>query len=144
MPSRQDLLSLQDRVKNAIATLAALKKTPQAMAGDSWVYYRRLIAPAWDFEAIGITSPSYNKLFKVTYNVARPQTGFAIAFLEATFTTGDEVQNMSYKWAPVRDDPYSWWLNVNHVTYNSDVGNMSIRFNIFSPQTGTITVTEIT
>ena len=53
------------------------------------------------------------------------------------------AQNMSYNWAPVRDDPYSWWLRVKHVSYNSDSAGISIRFNIFAPQTGTITVTEI-
>ena len=141
MPSREDLLSLQQRVQRAIATLAELKKTPQAMSGDSWVYYRRLITPAWDLEAHGITSSSYNKLFKVTYNVARPETGFALAFMEYEFDT--LAQNMSANWSPVQGDPYSWWLNVRHVDYNSDSAGINIRFNVFSPQSGTISVTEI-
>lgn len=141
MASRQDLLTLQQRVKAAIATLAEMKRTPQPMAGDSWVYYRRMIAPAWDHEAHGITSSSYSKLYKVTYEVARPETGFALPFVEYEFDT--PAQNMSYNWAPVRDDPYSWWLRVKHVSYNSDSAGISIRFNIFAPQAGTITVTEI-
>jgi hypothetical protein len=141
MASREDILSLQERVARAIATLAEMKKTPQAMAGDSWVYYRRMIAPDWDHEAHGITSPSYSKLYKVTYEVAHPETGFALPFVEVEWDT--PAQNMSYNWAPVRDDPYSWWLQVKHVNYNSDSAGINIRFNIFSPQSGTITVTEI-
>ncbi len=141
MASRQDLATLQERVATAIKTLEELKRTPQAMAGDSWVYYRRLISPAWDFEAHGITSPSYLKLYKVTYNVDRPQTGFALAFVDVAWDT--PAQNMSYGWSPVRDDPYSWWLRITHVNYNSDSAGINIRFNIFSPQSGTISVTEV-
>jgi hypothetical protein len=141
MPSRQDLLNLQQRVKAAIATLAEMKRTPQPMAGDSWVYYRRMIAPAWDLELHGITSSSFVKVYKVTYGVARPYTGFALPFVEVDWDT--PAQDMSYAWSPVRDDPYSWWLRVNHVTYNSTSAGIMIRFNIFAPQTGIITVTEI-
>lgn len=141
MASRQDLLTLQQRLKAAIATLAEMKRTPQPMAGDSWIYYRRMIEPLWDVELHGITSPSYVKLYKVTYEVARPETGFALPFVEVDWDT--EAQNMSYNWSPVRDDPYSWWLRVTHASYNSDSAGIMIRFNIFAPQTGTITVTEI-
>lgn len=141
MPSRQDLLSLQERVKIAMKTLAELKRTPQPMAGDSWVYYRRMIAPAYDLELHGITSPAFSKLYKVTYEVERPETGFALPFVQVAWDT--PAQNMSYNWSPVRDDPYSWWLRVTHVNYNSDSAGINIRFNIFSPQTGTISVTEI-
>jgi len=141
MPSRQDLLSLQERVKNAIATLAELKRTPQPMAGDSWVYYRRMIAPAWDHEVHGITSSSYVRLYKVTYVVDRPETGFALPFVEVEWDT--PAQDMSYNWSPVKDDPYSWWLRITHVTYNSDPAGIMVRFNIFAPQSGTITVTLI-
>jgi len=141
MATRKDILSLQDRVANAIATLVELKKTPQAMAGDSWVYYRRLIAPAWDFEAHGITDPAYVKLYKVTYVVARPDTGFAIAFVAYAFDT--PAQNMSYNWSPVRDDPYSWYLRITHATYNSDSAGINVRFNIFATQSGTISITLI-
>lgn len=142
MPSREDILSLQQRVRSAIATLAELKRTPQPMSGDSWVFYRRLIAPAWDFEVHGVTGTTYDKLFKVTYNVDRPDTGFALAFLEVEWDDPDN-QNMNYNWSPVKGDPYSWWLKVTHVTYTADAGGIMLRFNIFSPQSGTITVTEI-
>lgn len=142
MATRQDLLSLQERVKNAIKTLAELKRSPQPMAGDSWVYYRRLIAPAYDYEVHGITSTSYSKLYRVKYNVARPTTGFALMFPDIVFD--DPIgQYMSYNIAPVRDDPYSWWLKVKHADYSSAPGGINIRFNIFSPQVGTISVTEI-
>lgn len=143
MASRQDLLSLQERVKNAMATLAEMKRTPQPMAGDSWVYYRRMIAPAWDFEVHGVTGTTYSKLFKVTYVVARPETGFALPFVEVDWDD-PMFQGMSYSWAPVRDDPYSWWMTVKHATYDGSAAGIMIRFNIFAPQTGTITVTEIT
>lgn len=141
MPSRQDLLNLQQRVKVAIATLAEMKRTPQPMAGDSWVYYRRMIAPAWDVELHGITSSSFVRLYKVTYEVDRPDTGFALPFVEVDWDT--PAQDMSYNWSPVRDDPYSWWLRITHATYNSTSAGIMIRFNIFAPQTGIITVTEI-
>ena len=140
MALREDILSLQERVKRAIATLAELKKTPQAMSGDSWVFYRRLIAPAWDLETLNITSTSYSKLYKVTYNVDRPNTGFALFFTDIEFQT--EAQNMSYGTAPVKDDPYSLWLTIKHATYTSDIGGIRVRFNVFAPQRGTITVTE--
>lgn len=141
MPSREDLLSLQDRVANAIATLAELKKTPQPMSGDSWVMYRRLIAPAYDLAVHGITSSSYVALYKVTYVVDRPETGFALSFVDVVWDT--PAQNMSYNISPVKGDPYSWWVRLNHVNYNSDSAGINLRFNIFSPQSGTITVTLI-
>lgn len=141
MASRKDLLSLQDRVRNAIATLNELKRTPQPMGGDSWVFYRRLIAPAWDIEAHGITSPTYKKTFKVTYNVERPNTGFALFFVDVAWDT--PAQDMSYTYEPVADDPYSYWVRIKHVDYNSTPAGIMIRANIFAPQRGTITVTEI-
>lgn len=141
MALREDIQDLQTRVRNAIAALAEMKKTPQAMSGDSWVFYRRLIKPAWDLETLGITSTSYSKRYKVTYNVDRPDTGFALYFTDIEFET--PAQNMSYNTAPVKDDPYSLWLTVKHVTYTSDPGGIRIRFNVFSPQRGTITLTEM-
>ena len=142
MATREDIQSLQERVKNAIQALAELKRTPQPMSGDSWVFYRRLIAPAWDFEVHGVTGTTYNKFFKVTFNTDKPETGFALAFVEYEFDS-DIAQNMSMNWSPVRDDPYSWWMRVKHVTYTADPGGISIRFNVFATQSGTISVTEI-
>lgn len=142
MGRREDILSLQERVQRAIATLAELKKTPQPMSGDSWVMYRRLISPAWDFEVHNVTGTTYNKLFKVTYNVDRPDTGFMLQFTNIKFDS-EIAQNMSYNVAPVKGDPYSLWLNIRHVTYTTDPGGISVRFNIFSPQRGTLSITEI-
>lgn len=142
MAIREDIRSLQSRVQAAIATLAELKKNPQPMSGDSWVFYRRLIAPAWDVEVHGITSTSYVKLYKLTYEVEHPETGFMLWFTDVEFDDPNN-QNMSYNTAPVRDDPYSIWLRINHVTYTSDPGGIMVRFNIFAPQSGTISVTEM-
>lgn len=141
MPKREDLLNMQERLRRVKAELAELKKTPQPMSGDSWVMYRRLIKPAWDYEVHGITSPSWSKLYKVTYNVDRPNTGFMLWFYDYQFD--DPIaQGISYNLAPVKGDPYSMWLQVKHVDYNSNPAGISLRFNIFSPQKGTITVTE--
>lgn len=142
MASREDILSLQERVANAISTLAELKKTPQAMSGDSWVFYRRLLPDGdWDIEVHGITSPSYKKTYKVTFEVARPESGFAQFFLDVEWDT--EAQDMSYIYEPVGDDPYSYWVRISHADYNSTPAGIMLRFNIFAPQSGTITVTEI-
>lgn len=104
--------------------------------------YRRLIKPAYDYEVHGITSTTWKKLYKVTYNVARPETGFMLNFTDVVFD--DPIgQYMSYNTAPVKGDPYSLWLKVSHATYSSAPGGINIRFNIFSPQKGTISITEI-
>lgn len=140
MPSRQDLLSLQERVRRAIATLAELKRHPQPMAGDSWVFYRRT-PDTWDIEAHGITNPAFKKVYKVTYVVDRPESGFAQFFVDVEWDT--PAQDMSYSYEPVGDDPYSYWVRIKHADYNSTPAGIMMRFNIFAPQTGTITVTEI-
>lgn len=132
---------MQARVKAAIVVLADMKRIPQPMAGDSWMYYRRMIAPAWDIELHGITSSSYVKLYKVTYEVYRPDTGFAIMYTSHEWDTPE--QNMWFTQSTVRDDPYSWWLLVEHANYNSDSAGISIRFNVFSPQKGEVSVTEV-
>lgn len=140
MAGREDIPSLQDRLARAIATLAELKRTPQAMAGDSWVFYRRLPS-TWDIELHGITSPSFSKLYKITYVVDRPESGFAQFFFDIEWDTPD--QNMSYTYEPVGDDPYSYYIKIKHVDYNSTSAGIMVRANIFAPQRGTISVTEI-
>lgn len=141
MASREDIQTLQERVRRAIATLNELKRNPQAMSGDSWVFYRRLIAPAYDIEAHGITSPTYKKIYKVTYEVERADTGFALFFFDVEWDT--PAQDMSYNYEPVADDPYSYWVMIKHADYNSTPAGIMIRANVFAPQRGTITVTEI-
>lgn len=140
MTSRKDIETLQSRVYAAIRTLEELKKTPQAVAGDSWVFYRHDAAPAWDFEVHGITDPAYAKLYKVTYQVPDPTRGFINMFSFHEFDT--IAQDMSYATEPVGDDPYSFWLKIRHVDYNSDPAGISMRFLIFSPQRGNLVFEE--
>jgi hypothetical protein len=142
MATREDLRSLQERVRAAIATLADLKRTPQAMAGDSWVFYRRLLpAGQWDLEAHGITSPTYKKTYKMTYVVDRPDSGFAQFFFDVEWDT--PAQDMSYVYEPVGDDPYSYYIRITHADYNSTPAGIMIRANVFAPQKGVISVVEI-
>lgn len=141
MASREDIQTLQERVGDAIKALAELKRTPQPMSGDSWIFYRRLIAPAWDLALHGITSSSYVQMYKVTLNVDKPESGFALAFVDVAWDT--PAQDMSYNWSPFRDDPYSWYLRITHASYNSNSAGISVRFNVFSTQSGTISVTPI-
>lgn len=141
MALREDIQNLQDRVRNAIKTLAELKKTPQAMSGDSWVFYRRVLTSGYDVEAHGITSTTFKKLYKLTYNVDHPETGFAQFFLDIVFDT--PAQNMSYNSSPVPGDPYSIYIQIKHVNYTTDVGGINVRANIFATQKGTVSVVEI-
>lgn len=142
MPSREDLRSLQDRVRIAISTLAELKRTPQAMSGDSWVFYRRILnGSTWDLEAHGITSPSYKKTYKFTYVVDRPETGFAQFFFDIAWDT--PAQDMSYTYEPVANDPYSYYVRITHANYNSTPAGIMVRANVFAPQKGVMQVVEI-
>lgn len=142
MATREDIQSLQERVANAIRTLNELKRTPQAMAGDSWVFYRRILpSNQWDFELHGITSPTFKKTYKMTYVVDRPDSGFAQFFFDIAWDTPS--QDMSYTYEPVGDDPYSYYVRIKHTDYNSNSAGIMIRANIFAPQKGTISVVEI-
>jgi hypothetical protein len=142
MASRQDLQNLQERVKTARSILDQLKRTPQAMAGDSWVFYRRIPAVSeWDFELHNITSPTFKKTYKMTYVVDRPDSGFAQFFFDIAWDTPE--QNMSYTYEPAGDDPYSYYVKINHADYNSDSAGIRIRANVFAPQKGTIQIIEI-
>lgn len=142
MATRQDIQSLQTRVRNAIANLAELKRTPQAMSGDSWVFYRRILpANQWDIELHGITDPTFKKLYKITYVVDRPESGFAQFFFDIAWDT--PTQDMSYTYEPVGDDPYSYYVQIKHADYNSSVAGIMMRANIFAPQKGTVQVIEI-
>lgn len=140
MATRQDIESLQKRVADAIRTLEELKKTPQAIAGDSWVFYRHDAAPGWDYEVHGVTSPTYVKLYRMTYQVPDPSRGFANMFFFAEWDTPG--QDISYNIEPIGDDPYSYWLKIRHVEYNSNPAGISMRFIIFSPQKGELVFTE--
>ena len=138
--NRQDIETLQQRVREAMRTLEELKKTPQAVAGDSWVFYRHDAAPEWDFEVHNVTDPSYKKTYKVTYEVPDPSRGFINWFYFYEFDT--EMQDISFHTDPVADDPYSFWLTIKHVDYNSDPAGIKMRFLIFSPQKGNLVFNE--
>lgn len=140
MASRQDIETLQERVQAAVRTLAEFKKTPQPVAGDSWIFYRHDARPGWDYEVHGITSPSYVKLYKITYQVPDPTRGFVNMFYFAEFDT--PAQDISYNVQPVGNDPYSYWLKVRHVNYNSDPAGLKMRFLMFSTQKGNIAIVE--
>lgn len=140
MATRQDIETMQQRVYEAIRTLEELKKTPQAVAGDSWVFYRHDARPSWDFEVHGITDPTYRKLYKVTYDVPDRTRGFMNMFFFYEFDTPS--QDISFETEPVGDDPYSFWMMVNHVDYNSSPAGFKARFLIFSPQKGNLVIEE--
>lgn len=138
--TRKDIATLEERVAAAIRTLEELKKTPQPVAGDGWVFYRHDAAPAWDYEVHGVTSPSYAKLYKVTYEVPDPSRGFINMFFFYEFDT--VAQDISFNTQPVGDDPYSFWLKIRHVDYNSDPAGIKMRFLIFSTQKGNLVFEE--
>lgn len=140
MASRQDIETLQGRVYEAMRTLEELKKTPQAVAGDSWVFYRHDIEPGWDYEVHGVTDPAYVKLYKVTYQVPDPANGFSNMFYFYEFDT--LAQDISFNIEPVGDDPYSFWLKIRHVEYNSTAAGIKMRFLIFSTQKGNLVFEE--
>lgn len=138
--NRQDIESMQQRVREAMRTLEELKTTAQPVAGDSWVFYRHDARPGWDYEVHGITDPTYKKIYKVTYEVPDPSRGFINMFYFYEFDT--EAQDISFNTSPVGDDPYSFWLMIRHVDYNSDPAGLKMRFLIFSPQKGNLVFTE--
>lgn len=140
MATRQDIESMQERVYQAKRILEELKKTPQAVAGDSWIFYRHDVRPGWDYEIHGITDPTWSKTFKVTYQVPDPSRGFINMFYFYEFDT--ITQDISFHTEPVSDDPYSFWLKVKHVNYNSNPAGISMRFLIFSPQRGNLVFEE--
>ena len=140
MASRQDIETLQSRVYEAMRVLEELKKTPQAVSGDSWVFYRHDIDPAWDYEIHNVTTPSEEHLYKVTYQVPDPSRGFINMFYFYEFDT--LAQDISFSTEPVYGDPYSFWLKVQHVAYNSSPAGLKIRFLIFSPQKGNLVIEE--
>lgn len=137
---RQDIESLQQRVYDAKRTLEELKKTPQAVAGDGWVFYRHDVRPGWDYEVHGVTDPNFVELYKVTYDVPDPSRGFINMFSFYEFDT--ESQDISFNLQPVGDDPYSYWIKIRHVDYNSNPAGIKIRFLIFSPQKGNLVIEQ--
>ena len=140
MAGRNDIETLQDRVYAAKRVLEEMKTTPQPIAGDSWVFYRHDARPNWDYEILNITDPTWKKLYKITYQVPDPSRGFMNIFFETGFQF--DYQGMSYDLEPVGDDPFSWWLKVKHVDYNSDPAGIRLRFYTFATQKGELVITE--
>lgn len=141
MTSRQDIQSLQDRVYEAKRALEEMKTSPQAMTGDSWVMYRHDARPGWDYEIHGIADSTWKKQYKVTYQVLDPSRGFMNMFYFLEFDT--PAQDISFYIDPFADDPYSFYLTVLHVNYNSDPAGLKMRFLIFSPQKGNLVIQEL-
>jgi hypothetical protein len=140
MLARNDIDSLQDRVYQAKATLEELKKTPQPIAGDSWVFYRHDPRPGWNLDVSDITDPAYRKVYKLTYQVPEPDRGFVNMFYEVAWQY--EYQGIFLTIQQVVDEPYSYWVKLNHVSYNSDPAGIKVRFYIFSAQKGNLVIEE--
>lgn len=142
MATRQDIEGLQQRVYDAMRTLEELKKTPQAISGDSWVFYRHQRESGWDYEVHGVADRNWRKLYKVTYQVPDPSRGFINMFYFYEFDT--PAQDISFKTEPVGDDPFSFWLSVAHANYNDDPAGIGMKFLIFSTQKGNLVIEEQT
>lgn len=140
MSLRSDIETLQGRVRDAMRTLAELKKTPQPVAGDSWVFYRHDVRPGWDYEVLNITDMNWKKLYKVTYEVPDPSRGFMNMFYQMEFQ--HDYQGITADFDPVAGDPYSYWLSVRHTGYITMPVGLRYRFFIFAPQKGNLVITE--
>lgn len=140
MATRSDIETLQSRVRDAMRTLEELKKTPQPVTGDSWVFYRHDARPGWDYEILDITDPNWTKTYKITYEVPDPSRGFMNMFYQNEFQY--EYQGISADFDPVAGDPYSYWFKVKHATYTSLPAGLRYRFFIFAPQKGNLVITE--
>lgn len=113
--------------------LAELKKNPQAMAGDSFMFYRGQSSDMWDLEFTGITGTTWRRIYKLTLDVEDPSRGFANLFYNM-----DTPDNLFMSIEPVHDDPYSYWVLVYHVDYTAAAGQGRVKFYMFAPQRGTI------
>jgi hypothetical protein len=136
---RQDIASLQDRIKNAQAVLNNLKNA-QPASGDSWVVYRSTTGVGvWDINLADVAGP-YDRLFKVTHvpEDGDSSNGFARFFGQFDYNT---MVNLTYD-ATYKDaaDPYSWYLRVYGA---GGVGSrFRAKFYVFSPKRGTLLVTN--
>lgn len=135
---RQDIPSLQQRVRDALNQLQDLKNA-QPLTGDSWIFYRNNSPNTWDLDVSG-TGQFYNQLFKMTVNVADTQRGFANMFYYMDY---DYLQNMSMNIQPAVDEPYSFWVRLSHATYTADPGRLRVKFYLFSPQEGTLSIAPV-
>lgn len=132
---RQDIATLQQRVGAALKELEQLKNA-QPLTGDSWIMYRNNTENTWDIDVSG-TTQYYNQLFKMTIPVEDPQRGFANIFYNQDY---DYNQNMSMNVWPVWNEPYNFWIRLNHATYTADPGRLRAKFYVFSLQEGTLSI----
>lgn len=137
MAGRQDIPLLQERVAKAKKELEALKRVPQPISGDSWLFYRGETEDDWDLDFDGITGTTWERLYKLTMNVDDPSRGFATMFYNSD---DNYTVNMSGSIEPVYDDPYSHWVKVKHADYTSAAGRLRIKFYLFATQKGTISL----
>lgn len=134
---RKDIPGLAERVAAAQKELEELKNA-QPMAGDSFLFYRGVTADTWDLDFSGITGTTWRRIYKVTLDVADPTRGFANLFYK------EEVpDNLFTSVEPVYDDPYSYWVLIYHVDYTAAAGQARMKFYMFAPQEGTISLTLI-
>lgn len=136
MPPR-DIPTLEERVATAKKELEQLK-TAQPMAGDSFLFYRGITNDTWDLQFTGITGTTWKRIYKVTLDVADPTRGFANLFYDM-----ETPDNLFMSIEPVYDDPYSYWVLVYHVDYTAAAGQAYVKFYLFAPQRGTISITLI-
>ena len=52
----------------------------------------------------------------------------------------DTAINMGMTIEPVYNDPYSHWVRVRHATWTADAGTLQVKFYLFAPQRGTLSL----
>lgn len=135
---RKELLSLQERVKNAIKDLQELKNK-QPTAGDGWRVYRNITANTWDIDLNNVAG-GYDRLFKITHVPDDGDTtdGFANFYYKTDYGA---MVNLTFD-STYQDqrDPYSWYIRI----YGAGGGgsHFTMKFYIFSPKRGTLSITD--
>lgn len=138
---RQDIATLQDRIKAARAQLDALKNA-QPASGDSWVVYSSTTpAGVWDLNLANVPA-TYDKTFKITHvpDDGDITKGFAVFFGDYDYNS---MNNLTY-YSPYKDaaDPYSLYVRVAGSGGPGSV--FKAKFFVFSPKKGTLTVSPYT
>lgn len=135
---RQDITSLQDRIKAARAELDALKSA-QPASGDSWVVYRSTTPQGvWDINLANVAAP-YDQLVKITHKPDDGDitNGFARFFILFDYNS---MVNLTYG-GTYRDaaDPFTIYTRI----YGSGGAGSGFRAKVyaFSPKKGTLQIT---
>lgn len=132
---RQDIATLQDRIKAARAELDALKNA-QPASGDSWVVYESSTPQGvWDINLVNVAGP-YDKTIKVSHVPDDGDTsqGFAVFFGQYDY---DTMNNLTY-YSPYKDaaDPYSLYVRIAGA--GGTPSSFRAKFYVFSPKKGTL------